>query len=172
MSRWPCSSPEMQTRRTTTWFETWRTSMRRWLSRRVSTQSADVDEIAHEVYLRLLGYSDETLADSPQDHLFRIASGVTNEWHERVGGDTRDWPAPSEQTEQWFVDDPLHTAVGNLPQQQRDALLLHLNEDLTYRKVAARLKLTPRAARHDIVCAYVNLRYELSSVKVDVICTG
>lgn len=145
--------------------------MRRWLSSRAPVRSTEVDEIAQEVYLRLLSYSDEVLAENPQDHLFRIAAGVTNEWRKRSGDSSPD-DIVTERAEQPLVYDQIHMAVSHLPQQQREALLLHVSADLTYRQVAARMRLTPRTARRDIVCGYVNLRYELRSVELGVISTG
>ena len=44
----------------------WRPSMRRWLSSRSTIQAADLDDVAQEVFLRLLRYSDDTVVDYPQ----------------------------------------------------------------------------------------------------------
>jgi RNA polymerase sigma-70 factor (ECF subfamily) len=139
--------------------------MRRWISNRASASPADVDEVAQEVFLRLLRYSDEALAESPQDHLFRIAASVTDEWQQR--DDSNDAPGSlllydeREIAAGSLADEHVRAVVESLPQQQREALLLHVNEDLTYRQVAIRMQLTPSAAQRDIVSAYVNLRYQL-----------
>lgn len=167
VSRQPCGNLEMQTRKTTSWLETWRTSMRRWLSGRASTPSDDVDEIAREVFLRLLRYSDDVLVECPQDHLFRIAASVTNEWHERAQGNNLDDDAQfrndpeRRRAVQALANQEVREAVVNLPSQQREVLLLHVKEDVTYRQIAARKRLAPRVVRRDIVTAYTNLRYEL-----------
>ena len=43
----------------------------------------DIDDLAQEVFLRLLRYSDDIAVDNPQGYLFRIAANVANEWRER-----------------------------------------------------------------------------------------
>ena len=147
--------------------------MRRWLSSRGSVQSAEVDEIAREVHLRLLNYGDDVLAENPQEHLFRVATGVINEWHEPASGDvfsgdvSDDEALPannieSRRVEQLLVNHHVSVAVSHLPSQQREALLLHVEAELTYRQVAARMKLTPSAARRDIVRGYVSLQQQLA----------
>lgn len=151
VSRQPCSNLGMATRRT--WLEACRSSMRRWLSLSASRPASDIDEVAQEVFLRLLRYNDDALADSPQDHLFRIAASVTSEWQDRQGGSAMDEVSP--------LNGKVREAVANLSQQQREALLLHVNDDLTYKQVALRMRLAPSVAQRDIVSAYVNLRYEL-----------
>ncbi len=46
-------------------------------------------------------------------------------------------------------------------------LLLHIREDLTYKQIAAKLKLTPRVVRRDIARAYAELRSDLGSPDLD-----
>jgi len=45
--------------------------------------------------------------------------------------------------------------------------LLHIREDLTYKQIAAKLKLTPRVVRRDIARAYAELRADLGSPDLD-----
>src|SRR5262245_48947016 len=78
------SKEASRNQRLTEWFETWRTAMCRWLSSRSSIQSADLDDVAQEVFLRLLRYSDDAVVEYPQSYLFRIATNVVNEWRERA----------------------------------------------------------------------------------------
>lgn len=146
--------------------------MHRWVSSRASAQSPDVDQVAQEVYLRLLRYSDDVLAECPQEYLFRIATHVTNEWHERA--DTSDEAVPENDEGKGVVEpvritEEVRAALGRLPPRQREALLLHINEELTYQQVAVRMKLTPRIVRRDIVSAYASLRHELGSAELDAI---
>jgi RNA polymerase sigma-70 factor (ECF subfamily) len=68
-----------------------------------------------------------------------------------------------------LVNEQLRTAVSKLPPRQRDVLLLHINEDLTYKQIATQLKLTPRIVRREIARAYAQLRCELRVVELDVI---
>lgn len=168
-------------RRLSSWFDTWRVSLRRWLSGRSSLPAADLDAVAQEVFERLTRYSDQTLAEYPQSYLFHIAANVVDEWHERAGNSRPQEDAwlkllrrePDDQAdslvEPTLVNEQLRAAVTKLPPRQRDVLLLHINEDLTCKQIASRLKLTPRVVRRDIARAYAQLRCELRVVELDVI---
>lgn len=170
---------ESRNSRLATWFEVWRSSMRRWVSSRSSIQAADLDDVAQEVFLRLLRYSDDAVVEHPQSYLFRIATNVVNEWRERARNsmphdDT--WLAdlqiepdaePESAVEHSLVDQQVRKAVSHLPPRQREVLLLHIRDDLTYKQIAAKLKLTPRVVRRDIARAYAQLRGELHSVDLD-----
>jgi RNA polymerase sigma-70 factor (ECF subfamily) len=168
-------------RRFSSWFEAWRASLCRWLSGRSSAPSADLDAVAEEVFLRLTRYSDEKLAEHPQGYLFHIAANVVDEWHARAG-------KPCSQEFAWLnalrdraevqarsvvetvsVNAELQAAVGKLPPHQRDVLLLHINQNMTYRQIAAQLKRPPRTVRRDIAHAYAHLRSELRVVELDAI---
>lgn len=165
--------------RLTAWFEIWRASMRRWVSSRSSIQPADLDDVAQEVFLRLLRYSDDAVVEHPQSYLFRIATNVVNEWRERARNSLPHddvWLAdlqiepenePESSLEQTLVNAKVRHAVSRLPPRQREVLLLHIKDDLTYKQIAAKLKLTPRIVRRDIARAYAQLRGELRTVDLD-----
>ena len=160
--------------RVTSWLESWRIAMRRWRSSRTSLQSADVDEVAREVHLRLLRYSDDALADCPQDYLFRVAASVANEWSGCASSGQEVWGEADDDevlklAKNALVSDQVRAAVGKLPSRQREMLLLHVNDDLSYRQVAAKLKIAPHVARRDIANAYASLRCELQDTKLDVL---
>lgn len=165
--------------RLTKWFESWRGAMKRWLSSRSSMQSADLDDVAQEVFLRLLRYSDDAVVEYPQSYLFRIATNVVNEWRERARNslphddvwlsDLQIEPdaEPESTVEHDLVNQHVRRAVNRLPPRQRQVLLLHIREDLTYKQIAAKLKLTPRVVRRDIARAYAELRSDLGSPDLD-----
>ena len=165
--------------RLTQWFESWRGAMKRWLSSRSSMQSADLDDVAQEVFLRLLRYSDDAVVEYPQSYLFRIATNVVNEWRERARNslphddvwlsDLQIEPEaePESSVEHDLVNVHVRRAVSRLPPRQRQVLLLHIREDLTYKQIAAKLKLTPRVVRRDIARAYAELRADLGSPDLD-----
>jgi len=121
------------------WFQRWRRPIRYWLSSRSSVPAAEIDDLAQEVFLRLLRYSDDIAIDNPQSYLFRIASNVANEWREHV-----------------------QAAVQRLPPRQREVLLLHVNEGLTYKQITDRLGLSPRIVLRDLTRAYSQLRTQLN----------
>lgn len=165
--------------RLTTWFQAWRAPMRRWVSSRSSMRTADLDDLAQEVFLRLLRYSDDVLVENPQSYLFRIAANVANEWRERARynlphddtwlEDLQVEPGdePESSVERTLVNEQVRMAVGRLPQRQREVLLLHVNDGLTCKQIAERLELTPRMVRRDIARAYGRLRCELGTVDLE-----
>lgn len=152
------------------WFSSLGKPLRSWLPKRSSVQRPDVDDLAQEVYLRLLRYADDIAVENPQGYLFRIAANVANEWRERA--------RPTKpQDDSWLnelspaADNPegvlikpnelVQAAIDQLPKRQREALLLHVNEGLTYKQIADRLGLTYRIVLRDLTRAYTTLRMQL-----------
>lgn len=176
----PAAEPTIsRNERLTQWFEVWRGAMKRWLSSRSSIQAADLDDVAQEVFLRLLRYSNDAVVEYPQSYLFRIATNVVNEWRERARNSLPHddvWLAdlqiepeaePESSVEHDLVNKCVRRAVSNLPPRQRQVLLLHIREDLTYKQIAVKLKLTPRVVRRDIARAYADLRGELTATDME-----
>lgn len=159
--------------RLTQWYDVWGTAMRRFLASRSSIQPTDLDDVAQEVFLRLLRYGDEAVVEHPQSYLFRIAMNVVNEWRERSRNclpHDETWLAdlqiepdaePESAVEHSLVSKKVRGAVSKLPPRQREVLLLHIRDDQTYKQIAHRLKLTPRIVRRDIARAYATLRGDL-----------
>ena len=161
--------------RITLWFGRWRKPIRSWFSSRASVPRAEVDDLAQEVFLRLLRYSDDVAVENPQGYLFRIAANVANEWRDRSRvrqPHDRSWldelqVDPAEQPDntvfQNRVSKHLQSAVDKLPKRQRDVLLLHVNEGLTYKQIADRLGVTYRIVLRDLTRAYAALRMQLKA---------
>jgi len=161
--------------RITLWFGRWRKPIRSWFSSRASVPRAEVDDLAQEVFLRLLRYSDDVAVENPQGYLFRIAANVANEWRDRSRvrqPHNRSWldelqVDPAEQPDntvfQNRVSKHLQSAVDKLPKRQRDVLLLHVNEGLTYKQIADRLGVTYRIVLRDLTRAYAALRMQLKA---------
>ena len=155
------------------WFKRWRKPIRQWLSHRSSVPTADLDDLAQEVFLRLLRYSDDVAIDNPQGYLFRIAANVANEWQERARHRRPHDDSWLEDLQIEFNDEPENTiarevareymreAVDQLPRRQREVLLLHVNEGLTYKQIAERQGLTYRVILRDLTRAYSQLRMQL-----------
>jgi RNA polymerase sigma-70 factor (ECF subfamily) len=160
-------------RRVVAWFKRWRKPIRQWLSHRSSVPTADLDDLAQEVFLRLLRYSDDVAIDNPQGYLFRIAANVANEWQERARHRRPHDDSWLEDLQVEFDDEPENTiarevareymqeAVNKLPRRQREVLLLHVSEGLTYKQIAERQGLTYRVILRDLTRAYSQLRKQL-----------
>ncbi|MGH8241018.1 MAG: RNA polymerase sigma factor, partial [Steroidobacteraceae bacterium] len=146
----PDPQNDPRNRRLVAWFKRWRKPIRQWLSHRSSVPSADLDDLAQEVFLRLLRYSDDVAIDNPQGYLFRIAANVANEWQERARHRKPHDDSWLEDLQVEFNDEPenaiaremahkhMQAAVNRLPRRQREVLLLHVNEGLTYKQIAQR----------------------------------
>jgi RNA polymerase sigma-70 factor (ECF subfamily) len=169
----PDRDNDPRNRRLVTWFKRWRKPIRQWLSHRSSVPSADLDDLAQEVFLRLLRYSDEVAIENPQGYLFRIAANVANEWQERARHRKPHDDSWLEDLQVEFNDEPenaiaremankhMQAAVHRLPRRQREVLLLHVNEGLTYKQIAERQGLTYRVILRDLTRAYSQLRSQL-----------
>jgi RNA polymerase sigma factor (sigma-70 family) len=155
------------------WFKDWRKPVRHWLSRRASVPAAELDDLAQEVFLRLLRYSEKTAVENPLGYLLRIAGNVASEWRERARVSKphgREWlddlliepdQEPENSVSQARSDENVQAAVDKLPARQRQVLLLRVNEGLTYRQIAERLELSPRVVLRDLSRAYSQLRTRL-----------
>jgi RNA polymerase sigma factor (sigma-70 family) len=161
--------------RVSAWFRRWRKPIRSWFTSRAAVPNTDVDDLAQEVFLRLLRYGDDIAIENPQGYLFRIAANVANEWRDRSRmrqKEDRTWLDqlqidPSDQPDnaafQSRVSKHMQGAVNKLPQRQREVLLLHVNEGLTYKQIADRLGITYRIVLRDLTRAYGALRMQLKA---------
>lgn len=155
------------------WFKDWRKPVRHWLSRRASVPAAELDDLAQEVFLRLLRYSEKTAVENPLGYLLRIASNVASEWRERARVSKphdQVWleelqiepdQEPENSVSQAGSDANVQAAVDKLPPRQRQVLQLRVNEGLTYKQIAERLELSPRIVLRDLSRAYSQLRMQL-----------
>lgn len=154
--------------RLTDWFQEWHQPLRRFLLRRRAGSAADIEDIAQEVFLRLLRYDRSELIDHPQAYLYKIAANVSAEWAARS---SRNLPHSAE----WLVElvdaiDPeteaghrtaeaeLQGAITALPARQREIVRLHFGEGMTYEDIATHLDLTRRVVKRDLARAYATLR--------------
>src|SRR5687768_8854034 len=67
-------------RRLGDWFRQWRSPLRKFLLAKGAVRQADLDDVAQEVFLRLLRYERAELIEHPQAYLFKMASNVAAEW--------------------------------------------------------------------------------------------
>jgi RNA polymerase sigma factor (sigma-70 family) len=157
--------------RLTEWFQRfkrWRAPLRKLLIARGSGGAHDLDDVAQEVFLRLLRYGNTELIEHPQSYLFRMAANVAGEWallvRHRYPHDERwlaDLPAEG-QPEHEVACEAAHRefreALERLPPRQREVLRLHFGEELTRAAIAARLKVSERVVKRDLILAYAALR--------------
>jgi RNA polymerase sigma factor (sigma-70 family) len=134
---------------------------------------SDLDDVAQEVFLRLLRYDNVELIEHPQAYLLRMATNVAGEWsmrsRRRYPHDARwleDLEAESDPEHELALETAhqgLRQALAGLPPRQREVLRLHFGEGLTRVQIAERLGTTVRSVKRDLISAYGRLRIALDS---------
>jgi RNA polymerase sigma factor (sigma-70 family) len=166
--------------RLTDWFvrfRRWRAPLRKFLSTRWSLNASDFDDVAQEVFLRLLRYDNSELIEHPQAYLFRMASNVAGEWalrsRHRHPHDAR-WLVdlcatsdPEREVAQQTANEQLRRAIASLPPRQREVVRLHFAEGLSRAQVAERLETSERVVKRDLINAYSSLRTVLDAEIAD-----
>jgi len=155
------------------WFREWQLPLRRFLVRRRAGSTADIDDIAQEVFLRLLRYDRAELIDYPQAYLFKIAANVSADWSMRASrrmlhqsewlAELVDTLTPERELEREGFDEQLRLALDALPPRWREMLHLHFGGGSTYDEVARRLGVTRKMVKRDLAKAYASLRMSLES---------
>jgi RNA polymerase sigma factor (sigma-70 family) len=155
------------------WFREWHMPLRRFLARRRTGSPADIDDIAQEVFLRLLRYNRSELVDSPQAYLYKIAANVSAEWSTRSShrlphdsewlNDLADTLDPEEELDRAARQAELERAINTLPGRSREILRLHFGEGLQRDDIAKRMNLTRKIVKRDLARAYATLRVTLDA---------
>lgn len=156
--------------RLTDWFQLfrrWRSPLRKmWF-----LTESDLDDVAQEVFLRLLRYDNADLIEHPQAYLLRMAANVLGEWNmrsqRRQPHDAR-WleelqseSDPECEAARESANGLLHKALASLPPRQQEVLRLHFGEGLERAQIAERLKTSERSVKRDLITAYAALRIVL-----------
>jgi RNA polymerase sigma factor (sigma-70 family) len=149
-------------RRLTDWFHQWRTPLRRFLAGRAGVRAADVEDVAQEVFLRLMRYEKAELVDHPQAYLYKVAANVATEWsiraRNRLPHDQK-WLACLIDREQSV--DEIERALNTLTPYQREVLKLYFVEQKTYAEIAMQLGESVRSVTRQFRKSYDKLRREL-----------
>lgn len=158
-------------RRLSSWFLQWRLPLRRFLKGRTGVRAADVDDVAQEVFLRLMRYDRGELVDHPKAYLYKIAFNVAAEWSIRAASRSQHdekWLAnltggvePDAMLQRAQSQNEIKRALGTLPAEQREVLKLYFTEELRQDAIALRTGRSLRRIRRDVARAYEHLRHEL-----------
>lgn len=159
-------------RRLTDWFRQWQTPLRKFLKGKGAVPAADLEDVAQEVFLRLMRYDRTELVEHPQAYLYKMASNVAAEWAIRSRRsrphDSR-WiaglVAADEQPQRSFERDEaereVRRAIETLGPRQARMMKLHFFEGLGHAEIAARLGATQRSVKRMLIKSYDKLRHEL-----------
>jgi RNA polymerase sigma factor (sigma-70 family) len=164
-------------RRLIEWFRELRSPLRRYLSRRVGVSQNDIDDVAQEVFLRLLRYDVGDLVTDPGAYLFKVAANVASEWSMRACNrlphepawldDLIDGHQPDGDLERQLENRRVAVALSKLPARSRDILRLHFSEGLRHQQIADRMKISARVVKRDLINAYELLRVALGAPSSD-----
>jgi len=154
------------------WFRRWRSPLRKFLVGRGAVRVADLDDVAQEVFLRLLRYETAEVVRHPQAYIFKMAANVVAEWairsRHRLAHEPR-WlnglvaqDTVEETLDNQVVQREVKRALGTLTARERAVLKLHFEEGLSKAEIALRLGLSPRVVQRDFETSYSKLRRELA----------
>lgn len=121
-----------------------------WLSR----DPSEADDIVSESFLRLWGSLDELRIGTMKTYLLTIARSVylsrrrRSSWYTRLRSEPTD-RAPRPETTVEHCDElrALMSAVRELPEGERTALLMRIQHDLPYEEIARSLGISLSAAK-------------------------
>ncbi|MEZ2418330.1 RNA polymerase sigma factor [Luteibacter sp. RCC_6_2] len=130
---------------------------------------ADAQEVAQEVYLKLLSLDDATVIDSPRAFLFRAASNLAVDRlrmrNVRASApadpDADNWhatPIPEQHAsahEQWR---DLRQALDELPPKTSRAFVMHVIEGREFATIAREMNLSERMVRYHVGNALAHCR--------------
>jgi RNA polymerase sigma-70 factor (ECF subfamily) len=152
----------------TEWFRRWRSPLRRFLAGRGVVRVADLDDVAQEVFLRLLRYESAEVVKHPQAYIFKMAANVAAEWAIRSRHRLAHEPhwlsnlVTEDTTEEifdgQFVQHEIKRALETLTPRERAIIKLHFEDGLTKAEIAVRLGLSPRVVQRDSESSYCKLR--------------
>lgn len=159
--------------RLTEWFHQLHVPLRRFIARR-SVASADLEDVAQEVFLRLLRYDRAELIEDPRSYLFKIAANVASEWSMRARhrlphaaawlDDLIDEANVADEVDIAQRDGEFRRALAALSPRAREVMRLHFSEGLTHEAIANQLQLSQRMVKREIINACAGLRMRLSRV--------
>jgi RNA polymerase sigma-70 factor (ECF subfamily) len=162
---------EIRSRRVADWAKRWNTGLERFLKRRVPTP-VDAQDLAQEVYLRLLRAEQLDLVIEPQAYLYKVAGNVAAEWRIRA---SQSKPHSSEELDALVEATSPETLVNDLFEKARlDAALrlmttpvravlyLKLTNSMSHEEIARQLGITTRMVRRLLTTGYAELRRRLT----------
>lgn len=158
------------------WYDRWHSLVVRLLSNKMSDR-AEVQDLAQEVFLRLLRVDTIDLVKNPRAYLYRVAVNVAGEWRLRA---RQRKPHTSEELdelvsvedlertlEQRQTGDAVRRALGELPATWSEVLVLHCRDDMSYEQIADHLGITRRMVKRYVAKGYAEMRERMAPMLDD-----
>lgn len=160
-------------RRLTDWFRQWRVPLRKFLVGKGALPTSDLDDVAQEVFLRLMRYERAELIEHPQAYLYKMASNVAAEWairgryvrpHESKWLEALSTEArPEDEASQVEMQEEVRRALLTLLPRQREVLKLQFFEGLSRMQIAQRIGTSERSVKRTLIKSYELLRGRLDA---------
>ncbi|HEY0687112.1 MAG TPA: RNA polymerase sigma factor [Steroidobacter sp.] len=144
--------------------------LHRYLAHRLP-RPQDAEDLAQEVYLRLLRIDGEKCVEKPLAYIYGIASHLVADYrsetrreHERLRDDDDEvledgWEASTDNlADRLNLQQQLERALAQLPRTQALVLLAHKHRGLSYEEVAAELGLSVHTVEKYITQAKARIR--------------
>ena len=151
-------------------FERYRRELCRYLLRRLR-RPEDVEDLAQEVFLRLLRHDNATAVRNPLAYLYGVAFHVLADYRvasehapERIHDDDEtefegsSSISPDALVEQLNLQQQLERALAELPPTHAAVLLAHKHRGLSYEEVAAELDLSVHTVEKYLTQARARIR--------------
>lgn len=161
------------TSRLADWFRQWRVPLRKFLIGKGAIPTSDLDDVAQEVFLRLMRYERAELIEHPQAYLYKMASNVAAEWAIRgryVRPHESKWLAglsadeqPEDEASQVELQNEVERALLTLPPRQREVLRMQFFDNLSRMQIAERIGTTERSVKRALAKSYEMLRVQLDA---------
>lgn len=163
--------PPGRSQRIAEWARSWNAGLTRYLRRRLPGR-IDPEDLAQEVYVRLLRVEKLEQIKEPQAYLYRVASNVAAEWrlravHSKPHSDAELETLVTTATPESLLDDEqfstqLDAALQTMTPMVRAVIYLKLREDMSHEEIAAHLGITPRMVRRMLTTGYAQLRARIT----------
>jgi RNA polymerase sigma factor (sigma-70 family) len=149
------------------WARNWNAGLTRFLRRRLP-QQIDAEDLAQEVYVRLLRIEKLDLIEEPQAYLYRVASNVASEWRMRAchskphSADELDTlvaaTTPETLLDETDFSRQLDAALRDMTPMIRTIIYLKLRDGMSHEEIATHLGITTRMVRRLLTTGYAHLR--------------
>src|SRR5690606_32965278 len=104
-------------------FKRWCGPIRHWMTANNRVPCGEADDLAQEVFLRLLRYSDDVLVTNPQGYLFSIAGDVVDRWRRRCEGHSTQDEVGLDDLHVETAEEPENVAARALEMQRLQAVI-------------------------------------------------
>jgi RNA polymerase sigma factor (sigma-70 family) len=145
--------------------------LRRFLIRRLKERPQDVDDLAQQVYVRLLAAANGgSLIRQPSAYLFKVAASVVNDFYRgerrrrhvlydsEILDQVADGEAGPDALAALELQEELQEALAQLPTTQKVVLLMQERDGYQYKEIAIKLKLSVDTVHKYVTVAKARLR--------------